>query len=152
MASLHSLLQPIEKKRKPEQPLEVSPCTPEGLRAAPTRSLIDELLAASEARIQESVASASTASLDAIKSLAESQQTTISQEFGTALRGYDEQVCGKFEEVHDKIAAMAARLVVLEESSSNQTQKVANIAKELVIMENKNDNHYRGAAEFRVRP
>ena len=137
MASLNSLLQSTDKKRKlvDSIPLDEDPSTPEGLRSAPTRSVIDQLLAASEARIQESVASASTASLDAIKSLAESQRTTISQEFGTALRGYDEQVCGKFEEVHDKISAMAARLSALEDSSSIQTKAVASIEKELVIME-----------------
>ena len=127
MASLNSLAKPIEKKRKPE-PLDDLASTPEGARASVPRSVIDDLLAASEARIQASVASASAASLCAIK-------TTISAEFGVTLKGYDEQVCEKFDEVNGKIEAMAARLSALEDSSSSQVAQVATIAKELVIME-----------------
>jgi hypothetical protein len=135
MASLNGPAKPIEKKRKPEQPLDDLASTPEDARASVPRTVIDGLLAASEARIQASVAAASAASLNAIKTLADTQQTSIAAEFGATLKGYDEQVCEKFDEVNGKIEAMAARLSALEDSSSSQVARVATIAKELVIME-----------------
>ena len=120
MASSSNTAQPTDKKRKPDNNESIS--NADEHKGATTRSAMEVLLAESEGRMLEAIGNAA-------KSTEASTKLTISTEFGKTLLGYDKQVCERFDETNDRIAALSRRIDTLEGSSRSQIGQVEAIAK-----------------------